>query len=128
MPLDQAWSVLAQVQDWPQWAGHIRRVDVSPPGALGPTSTGTLRLRNGISSTFRMSEFVPGASWKWAGAFLWLTVHYDHSFEALAADRTRLAWTVDAEGFGASVSGPGFASVYAKYLDKAIASLIAALA
>jgi uncharacterized membrane protein len=43
-PLEQAWHRLADVERWPEWAPHIRSVDVSPPGELGPTSRGALDI------------------------------------------------------------------------------------
>lgn len=127
VPLDEAWTSLARVAEWPRWAAHIRRIELTPAGAVGPSSAGRIVLRNGIRSTFRMTEFHPGRSWKWAGPFLWLRVHYDHRFEAVDARRTRLIWTVDAEGFGAGVLGRLFAAIYARDLDRAIPRLVAAL-
>jgi len=123
--LPEAWRLLALVQEWPRWAGHIRRVDVTPAGGIGPDSSGCIRLRNGVKSTFRMEEFQPGKHWKWVGAFLWLTVHYDHQFEAVDPNHTRLTWIVDAEGLGAKVLGRLFAAVYSKNLDKAIPAFVA---
>ncbi len=127
VPLTEAWRFLARVEDWPRWAKHIRRVEMNPPGEIGPESSGTIHLRNGVRSTFRMQEFRPGTSWKWAGAFLWLTVHYDHQFEVVDADHTRLTWLVDADGFGARAIGRLFAALYAINLDKAIPILISAI-
>ena len=88
--LTDAWRFLARVENWPRWAAHIRRVDVIPAGDAGPESSGTIHLRNGIRSTFRMREFNSGENWKWIGHFLWLTIHYDHRFDFVAPDRTRL--------------------------------------
>lgn len=113
VPLADPWRFLARFEGWPQWAAHIRRVDVTPPGDVGPGSSGAIRLRNGIKSTFRMQEFQPGKNWKWVGP--------------VAPDRTRLTWIVDAEGFGASVLGRLFAAVYSRNLDKAIPALIASI-
>lgn len=109
--LTDAWRFLARVEEWPRWAAHIRCIDVSPSGGIGPDSSGYIHLRNGIRSTFRMSEFRPGRNWKWAGPFLWLTVHYDHRFDVVDANRTRLTWIVEAEGFGAAVFGRLFAAI-----------------
>ena len=122
-----AWRHLARVEEWPRWAAHIERIVVEPPGELGPESSGTIRLRNGIRSTFRMREFRPGENWRWSGAFLCLTIHYDHRFDALAPDRTRLTWTIDGEGFGHRVLGRVFAAVYARSLDRAIPRLVDSL-
>ncbi len=127
LPLADAWRFLARVAEWPRWAAHIRSIDLDPHGEVGARTSGRIRLKNGVTSTFRITEFAPGRNWKWAGPFLWLTIHYDHRFEALAAERTRLTWTVDAEGFGASTLGRLFAAIYARSLDQAIPNLIAAM-
>ncbi len=118
-----AWAFLADIDAWPRWAGHIRRIDVDPPGPAGPTTSGVIRLTNGITSTFRMTDFAPPTHWTWVGPFLWLSVRYDHRFEDLGDGRARLAWTLDAEGFGASVLGRLFAAIYARNLDRAIPRL-----
>ena len=122
-----AWEFLARVEEWPRWARHIRRIDVQPVGPLSAASAGTIVLRNGIRSVFRMTEFDPPRSWKWAGPFLGLTIHYDHRFEPVDVANTRFVWAVDAEGFGASVLGRFFAAIYARSLDRAIRGLMALL-
>jgi len=119
----EAWRHLARVEDWPSWAKHIKRIELDPRGGLGPRSAGTIHLRNGIKSTFRMVEFNPHENWKWSGRFLWLKVAYDHVFEAQGA-RTRLIWIVECGGWGRSVLGRLFAWLYNKNLDKAIPALI----
>jgi len=122
--LMDAWRFLAQVEEWPHWAAHIRRIGVSPSGGIGPSSSGCIHLRNGIRSTFRMREFRPGQNWKWVGSLLWLTVHYDHRFDVVDANRTRLTWVVEAEGFGAAAFGRLFAVMYSRNVDKAIPALV----
>ena len=124
-PLAAAWHHLAQVERWPSWARHIKHVELAPKGELTPASKGIFHLANGIKSEFRMTEMNPPHNWKWAGPFLWLTIHYDHRFEALDAQRTRLVWIVQAEGFGASFFGKLFATIYNKNLDRAVPGLIA---
>jgi hypothetical protein len=123
-PLARAWTHLERVESWPTWAAHIRRVDLLPPGPLSEASSGTIVLRNGIRSTFRMEELHPGASWKWAGPFLWLTVHYDHRFAAVGPRETEIAFLLDAEGPGSGVFGRLFAAIYARNLDRAIPRLV----
>ena len=126
-PLHAAWNFLSEVERWPLWARHIRSIRLAPPGALTAASSGKIRLTNGVSSTFRVVEFLPGKSWMWVGKFLWLTVEYDHRFEALDSGRTRLTWTVSGEGAGLGSIGRLFAAIYARNLDRAIPRLIAEL-
>jgi hypothetical protein len=125
VPLEIAWRHLARVEQWPRWAKHIKRVEVIPPGELTPRSTGLIHLSNGIKSAFRMTEFIPYRNWKWVGPFLWLTVHYNHIFEAQDSQHTKLIWVVEGEGFGVSIFGRLFAAVYNGNLNKAIPRLIA---
>ena len=124
-PLHQVWEHLSRVASWPTWARHIRRVVVSPPGQLGPTSSGRIVLANGIASTFRMAEFNPYVNWRWVGPFLWLTVHYDHRFESSPDGGTRLVWRVDVAGLGAPLLGWLFGAAYNRNLDVAIPLFIA---
>jgi len=131
LPIEQAWQHLARVEQWPSWARHIKRVEVQPPGELGPTSTGRLHLDNpvksgwpGSSAVFRVTEFNPYRNWKWVAGFLWLTCHYDHLFEELSPTQTKLTWVIDASGFGKSVIGRLFARIYRKSLDRAIPLLV----
>jgi hypothetical protein len=123
-PIEKAWQHLARVEQWPSWAKHIKQVQVQPPGELGPQSTGHLHLTNGMKPAFRVTEFNPYRNWKWVGAFLWLTVHYDHLFEALNPTQTKLTFVIEGKGFGVSVLGRLFAKIYAKSLDRAIPLLV----
>jgi hypothetical protein len=78
-----------------------------------------------MKSEFVVVEFNPGSSWKWVGPFLWLTVHYDHRFEQVAAGRTRLTWVVGAEGLGVRTLGRLFAMIYRRSMDRSIPHLVA---
>src|SRR6266699_3551598 len=90
IPPQRAWDHLARVEQWPSWAPHIKKIELQPPGELGPQSTGVIHLTNGMKPVFQMTEFNPPHHWKWVGAFLWLTVIYDHRFEPLDAEHTQL--------------------------------------
>jgi hypothetical protein len=125
IPLQRAWDHLARISQWPSWAAHIKKIELQPPGEPGPHSTGIIHLANGIKSAFRMTEFNPPRNWTWVGPFLWLTVTYDHRFESLDAEHTKLIWVVEAEGFGVSLLGRLFAKIYRRNLEKAIPLLIA---
>ena len=124
VPIEEAWDHLARVEQWPSWARHIRKIDLRPKGPLGIESEGTLKLSNGVRSTFRMAELNPGKNWKWIGPFLWLTIHYDHQFRSVRPDETEIAFILDGEGFGVSLFGRLFGAIYARNLDKAIPNLI----
>jgi hypothetical protein len=125
VPSKKAWDHLARIEQWPSWAPHIKRIELHPTGTVGPQSTGTIHLTNGMKPVFRVTEFNPPGNWKWVGAFLWLTVDYDHQFEPLDAEHTKLTFIVAATGFGASVLGRPFAWIYRRNLDRAVPLLVA---
>ena len=121
--LDRAWQHLARVEAWPSWAHHISAVTLEPSGPLTQRSEGRFRLRNGIRTAFRVTEFEPPRRWLWVGCFLTTRVQYDHHFEPSGPGRTRLTWTVDASGPGSRSLGRLFASTYNRNLDRAIPNL-----
>jgi len=122
--LQRAWAHLERVEQWPTWAPHIRRIELRPPGSLTLESEGTIQLNNGIRSTFRMEELTPGRNWKWAGPFLWMTVHYDHQFNKAGPQELEIRFVLDGEGLGAGVFGRVFAAIYARNLDRATPRLV----
>jgi hypothetical protein len=131
LPLEEAWRHLARVEQWPNWARHIRQIELSPSGELGPGSTGLIHLKAplkrgwpGSRAAFTVTEFNPCRNWKWVAPFLWLKCHYDHWFEKLNAGQTRLTWVIEAEGFGASIIGRLLAMIYRRSLDRAIPLLV----
>ena len=124
LPLEKAWQHLARVEQWPSWAKHIKQVEVQPAGELGRGSTGRMRLTNGLKPAWIVTEFNPYRNWKWVGGFLWLTVYYDHRFEALSPTQTKITFELEASGFGRSVLRRLFAKIYSKNLDRAIPLLV----
>ena len=55
---------------------------------------------------------------------MWLTCHSAHWFAAVGERQAKLTCVIEAEGFGKSVIGRGFAKVYSKNLDRAIPLLV----
>ncbi len=123
-PLEVAWNHLAKVEQWPSWAKHIRSVVKSPPGPLSSDSRATLRLSNGVRTTFQMIEFDPPRHWKWVGPFLGSQILYDHIFSQSEPRQTTIRFTVDVAG------GPGvlfrgiFGRIYRKNLERAVPLLV----
>ena len=48
---ERAWAELVVAEQWPRWARHLRSVQVSPPGPVGPGSSATLKLTNHTRAT-----------------------------------------------------------------------------
>jgi hypothetical protein len=127
VPVGEAWDRLARVEEWPSWAQHIKNVGLRPSGSLTPNSQGVFRLAGGARSTFRMEAYEPPRRWQWVGRFLTVRVHYDHRFEPIDENSTRLVWVLEAEGPGSRTLGRLFGAIYRRNLDRAIPRLQAQL-
>ena len=124
---ERAWAELVAAEQWPKWAQHLRSVQVTPPGPVGPTSSATLRLKNRTKASVRVTEFEDGRRFRWEGSFLWMGLGYDHLVTTDEVGRVSLTFTVDAAGLGVNMIGPLFAGIYARQLDRAIPRLQALL-
>jgi hypothetical protein len=71
-----------------------------------------------------MEELNHGTSWKWAGRFLWLLIHYDHEFKGRGPRECEVVFRLDGEGFGVSVFGRLLAWIYKRNLEEAIPNLV----
>jgi hypothetical protein len=124
---ERAWAELVTAERWPRWARHLRRVEVSPPGPVGPASSARLRLQNRTSATVRVTEFQDGRRFRWEGSFLWMGLGYDHRLTTDDGGRVHITFTVDGAGAGVNTVGRLFARIYARNLDRAIPRLQAIL-
>ena len=122
-PLEVAWNHVADIENWPSWAKHIRSVVTLPPGPLSLKTRCTITLSNGLKSTFTMTEFDPMQHWKWASRVFGSEVHYDHIF-AESEGQTRIRFVIDAHGWSVGLLGGIFASIYRKNLDRAVPLLV----
>ena len=126
-PAQRAWAELIAAEQWPRWAPHLSRVEVVPPGPVGPGSSATLRLRNRTKASVRVTEFEEGRRFRWEGSFLWMGLGYDHVVRTDEAGRVSITFVVEGDGVGSNTIGPLFASIYARKLDRAIPQLQALL-
>jgi len=128
-PLERAWQHLARVEAWPSWAKHIKSVTVEPPGELTPSTVAVFHLAFGLKARFAVTEFVPKSHWKWISDFLGSTIHYDHRFEPINHDKTKMQFIIEANnlGLGKFLLLKLYAAMYSKNLDKAIPNLVAVI-
>jgi hypothetical protein len=124
---ERTWAELVAAEQWPRWARHLRSVQVTPPGPVGPGSSATLKLTNRTRATVRVTEFQDGRRFRWEGSFLWLGLGYDHLVTTDETGRVHITFTVEGAGVGVNTIGRLFASIYARDLDRAIPRLQAVL-
>lgn len=116
----QVWDALVDAEAWPQWARHIARVDLTPPGPVSDSTHAVIVLTNRTKARVAVTEFEPGRRFRWDGSFLWLDLAYDHLVEATSNGGSTVTFTVHGNGSGISSLGRLFARIYARNLDRAI--------
>ncbi|MBA2609789.1 MAG: SRPBCC family protein [Actinobacteria bacterium] len=122
---EAAWTRLAEVERWPEWAPHIKSVVVSPTGPLGPSSAGAVQIRGFGRNSFRMSVWKPHDRWEWTGGGIpGVQIRYDHRFEAGPDDTTKMTWVVTLDGPMAWLIRPIFGRIYGRNLDRALPRLL----
>ena len=124
---ERAWAELVAAEQWPKWAHHLRSVQVTPPGPVGPASSATLKLANHTRATVRVTEFEEERRFRWEGSFLWMDLGYDHVVTTDDTGRVTITFTVEGAGVGVNTIGPLFAGIYVRQLDRAIPRLQALL-
>ena len=118
-----AWQHIADAEQWPSWAQHLRTVELTPPGLVGPDTTAVLTLKNRTRATAAVTDFVDGHRFRWDGRFLWLRLGYDHRVEPGETHGAEITFTVLGDGIGINTLGRLFAHIYARNLDRAIPRL-----
>jgi hypothetical protein len=118
VPAQDAWSALADVETWPTWAPHIAGARTTPPGPVRADTSGSFRFRPAGRSRFTMTDFDPPRSWTWSGRAMGVLIDYEHRFEPVSPQTTRLVWVVRSSG-RAGVRARLFAAVYSRLIDRA---------
>ena len=116
---EDAWASLANVAAWPEWAPHIRSVELTPPERLGPDSRGRFRFRPVGAGGFVMHTWSPPREWTWTGRAVGLSIRYLHAFEPIDGGHTRLRWRVELDDGRPGLRSRLFAAVYARQIDRA---------
>ena len=122
-PLRRAWHHFNRATQWPSWHTDLKSVNVEPPGELGAQSVATLYPQKGPSTTFRMTTFVPYDHWTWVTRALWFTIEYDHRFERITDDTTRIILHIEVGGLGRSAFSRFLSGLANKILDVALPRL-----
>jgi hypothetical protein len=124
-PLETVWDYIARPEAWPAtWAHHIRRVACDPHGVATAETRGVIHMKGGMSSKLRMIDFNPGRNWKWGGRSRIFRFAFDHRFDRIDEERTRLDFVVETDGALDYLLGPLTGLYLGRRLDRNIPRLI----
>jgi hypothetical protein len=118
-----AWDHLAALEQWPTWAGHIRRMDPTPPGALTASTSVVLSMRRGPRTTMKVTEYEPPRRWVWEGRSFGTVTRFEHQFERLGDASTRIWFLAWMGGPLAPLGGWWFGRMMKRHLSIALPKL-----
>jgi len=84
-PLPLVWSVLADVERWPEWTASIARVKMLSPGPLQVGSRVRIHQPQLPPAWWQVTELNPGASFTWISRAPGVLVTAQHAAEETAA-------------------------------------------
>ncbi|MCI0747379.1 MAG: SRPBCC family protein [Verrucomicrobia subdivision 3 bacterium] len=91
-PPPLAWSVLADVERWPEWTASVSRVKRLSPGPLQVGSRVRIHQPKLPPAFWRVTELNPGAGFTWVSRAPGVRVTARHTVEAIATgSRVRLS-------------------------------------
>ena len=120
--LTDTWQTLIDAEKWPEWAPHIRKIDVNPPGKIDANSSATIRFTSGRPMHVAVTEFRAGRFFRWTGRFLGSTVSYDYVATA-AGQGSEILFIMEVTGPTARLVSAWLGRTYSRQLDDAIPRL-----
>ena len=100
VPREVAWEHFNKLSEWKTWLGDSGAPTMLSTNVAGPETVATFAG----NLTFRMSQFEPTSHWMWTGKMGWLTIDYNHIFEPISAQQTRIVFHQTVRGFGNDAS------------------------
>lgn len=122
-PASIAWSHLAHLEEWPSWAEHITRMEPTPPGDLRDSTHVLLHMRAGPRNEMKVTEYDPPNRWVWEGRSFGVTTRFEHRFEGVGDNATRIWFLGWMNGPLSFIGAPIFRRMMHGYLVKALPKL-----
>jgi uncharacterized protein YndB with AHSA1/START domain len=96
-PPATVWAVLADLGRWPEWTGSISTIELVGGDHLAPGLQAHITQPQVPSTTWTVTEVVPGTSFKWATKSLRMAETATHRITPLG-NGSKVTLTLDIEG------------------------------
>lgn len=104
-PPDTVWRVWEDLPHWPEWTPTITSLEVLEGDGIAAGTAARLKQPAQPAAVWRVSEVVPGASFKWGTRNMGMTMVGEHHLEP-AEGGSRVTLAVDMSGFVSAILGP----------------------
>jgi len=106
-PPDVVWSVMAEVERWPEWAASIRRVEPLDGATIAAGRRYRIAARGVPPAIWRVTELDEGRSFHWATTS-GIRITAGHAIEA-DGSRSKVMLSIATRGVLAALFGPPIA-------------------
>lgn len=117
-PVERVWSVLTDVERWPDWSPTMTSVERLEPGMFRPGSTARIKQPGLPEAVWRVTELVPQRSFTWSAHSRGVTTVARHRIAAREEGGTRVLNEVDQHGPLALLGRLFFSRMTKRYLKQ----------
>lgn len=121
-PADRVWAVMSDVARWPDWTPTVDTVIAQGEASLKPGAVFRVRQPRLPTTTWTVTEVVPGRQFAWTSSSPGVRSRGDHRVEPIG-DRSRAVLTFEQTGFLAPLSGLFLSGLIRRYVRTEGASL-----
>lgn len=114
-PPDQVWTVLADIERWPEWTASVTSVERLDDGPVAVGSLARVKQPRLRAAVWRVTSVEPGRSFDWAAKSPGITTAAGHRLEP-THDGTRVALTIEMSGPLAGILGRVYARLTRRYM------------
>lgn len=114
-PAERVWTVLSDVERWPEWTASMTSVELDGPLEVGTTVK--IRQPRLPATTWTVTEHVPGRSFAWRSTAPGSTVIGQHEVTPRGDGTSRLRLTLDQTGPLGSLVGLVYRGLTRRYVQ-----------
>jgi len=122
-PVEKVWSVICDVERWPEWTASMLKVDRLDAGLLAVGSRARVRQPKLPVAVWQVTALEPGRFFTWQAKGPGLLTVAGHEAEPLENGRTRATLWIDQRGPLAAITGRFWDKLTREYVTTELAGL-----
>ena len=122
-PPERVWSVMTDIERWPEMTPSVTSVELTPRGSLAPTSEARIVQPKFGSNVWRVTALDPGRSFTWETRRPGAKMVGTHTIEARPGGGSTVTLAVDSTGLAVTLVGWMLKSTGRRFIEQEAAGL-----